>query len=38
MSPVSVAIAVAFIARAAASFITGSNLVLDGALTRGVRI
>ena len=35
--PEEVARAVAFIASPAASFITGVNLVVDGALTRGVQ-
>ena len=36
-TPQEMANAVAFIASPAASFITGSNLVVDGALTRGVQ-
>jgi 3-oxoacyl-[acyl-carrier protein] reductase len=35
--PDEIARAVAFIASPAASFITGVNLVVDGALTRGVQ-
>ncbi len=35
--PQEVARAVAFIASPAASFITGTNLVIDGALTKGVQ-
>jgi 3-oxoacyl-[acyl-carrier protein] reductase len=36
-TPQEMANAVVFIASPAASFITGSNLVVDGALTRGVQ-
>ena len=36
--PEEVARAVAFLASPAASFITGTNLVIDGALTRGVQL
>jgi 3-oxoacyl-[acyl-carrier protein] reductase len=36
-TPVEVARAVVFLASPAASFITGTNLVVDGALTRGVQ-
>ena len=36
-TPQEIANAVAFIASPAASFVTGSNLVVDGALTRGVQ-
>ena len=36
-TPQEMANAAAFIASPAASFITGSNLVVDGALTRGVQ-
>jgi len=36
-TPQKMANAAAFIASPAASFITGSNLVVDGALTRGVQ-
>jgi len=35
--PEEVARAVVFLASPAASFITGTNLVVDGALTRGVQ-
>ncbi len=37
-TPQEMANAVAFIASPAASFITGTNLVVDGALTRGVQL
>ncbi|MGA1832796.1 SDR family NAD(P)-dependent oxidoreductase [Rhizobium wenxiniae] len=37
-TPQEVAIAVAFLASPAASFIYGTNLVVDGALTRGVQL
>ena len=36
-TPIEVARAVVFLASPAASFITGTNLVVDGALTRGVQ-
>ena len=36
-TPAEVARAVVFLASPAASFITGTNLVVDGALTRGVQ-
>jgi 3-oxoacyl-[acyl-carrier protein] reductase len=37
-TPTEVANAVVFLSSAAASFITGTNLVVDGALTRGVQL
>ncbi|PRC49091.1 3-ketoacyl-ACP reductase, partial [Mycobacterium sp. ITM-2017-0098] len=37
-TPQEVANAVVFLSSAAASFITGTNLVVDGALTRGVQL
>lgn len=37
-TPVEVANAVVFLSSGAASFITGTNLVVDGALTRGVQL
>jgi NAD(P)-dependent dehydrogenase (short-subunit alcohol dehydrogenase family) len=36
-TPEEIANAVVFLSSAAASFITGTNLVVDGALTRGVQ-
>jgi 3-oxoacyl-[acyl-carrier protein] reductase len=36
-TPAEVARAVVFLASPAATFITGTNLVVDGALTRGVQ-
>lgn len=36
-TPQEVANAVVFLSSSAASFITGTNLVVDGALTRGVQ-
>jgi 3-oxoacyl-[acyl-carrier protein] reductase len=36
--PQEIANAVAFLASPAARFVTGTNLVVDGALTRGVRL
>ncbi|MDT5237921.1 MAG: 3-oxoacyl-[acyl-carrier protein] reductase, partial [Mycobacterium sp.] len=36
-TPEEVANAVVFLSSSAASFITGTNLVVDGALTRGVQ-
>jgi 3-oxoacyl-[acyl-carrier protein] reductase len=35
--PQEIANAVAFVASPAASFVSGTNLVVDGALTRGVQ-
>jgi NAD(P)-dependent dehydrogenase (short-subunit alcohol dehydrogenase family) len=35
--PEEIARGVAFLASPAASFVTGANLVIDGALTRGVQ-
>jgi len=36
-APAEIARGVAFLASPAASFVTGTNLVIDGALTRGVQ-
>jgi NAD(P)-dependent dehydrogenase (short-subunit alcohol dehydrogenase family) len=36
--PQEIANAVAFVASPAASFVSGANLVVDGALTRGVQL
>jgi NAD(P)-dependent dehydrogenase (short-subunit alcohol dehydrogenase family) len=36
--PQEIANAVAFVASPAASFVSGSNIVVDGALTRGVQL
>jgi 3-oxoacyl-[acyl-carrier protein] reductase len=37
-TPQEIANAVVFLASPAASFVTGTNLVVDGALTRGVQL
>jgi NAD(P)-dependent dehydrogenase (short-subunit alcohol dehydrogenase family) len=37
-NPQEIANAVAFVASPAASFVSGTNLVVDGALTRGVQL